>query len=72
MSKQHDSVGFLAIAAIFILAGFFAAVLTLTGIFEKTGFELLLGFNTYLFGMLLALTLAIIGGLLLFFGLHAS
>jgi hypothetical protein len=71
MSKQHDSVGFLAIAAIFILAGFFAAVLTLTGIFEKTGFELLLGFNTYLFGMLLALTLAVIGGLL-FFILHAS
>ena len=71
MSKQHDSVGFLAIAAIFILAGFFAAVLTLTGIFEKTGFELLLGFNTYLFGMLLALTLAVIGGLL-FFVLHAS
>ena len=66
MSKQHDSVGFLAIAAIFILAG-----LTLTGIFEKTGFELLLGFNTYLFGMLLALTLAVIGGLL-FFILHAS
>jgi hypothetical protein len=71
MSKQHDSVGFLAIAAIFILPGFFAAVLTLTGTFEKTGFELLLGFNTYLFGMLLALTLAVIGGLL-FFVLHAS
>jgi len=64
MIKQHDAVGFLAIAVIFILTGFFAAILTLIGTFEKAGFELLLGFNTYLFGISMALTLAVIGGLL--------
>ena len=72
MSNQQGSVGVLVIALIFILAGFFVAVLTLTGTFEKAGFEFLSGFNMYLFGMAIALTLAIIGGLLLFFGLHAS
>ena len=72
MSNQQGTVGVLVVALIFILAGFFAAVLTLTGTFEKAGFEFLSGFNMYLFGMALALTLAIIGGLLLFFGLHAS
>jgi hypothetical protein len=72
MSKQQGTIGVLVVALIFILAGFFAAVLTLTGTFEKAGFEFLSGFNMYLFGMALALTLAIIGGLLLFFGLHAS
>lgn len=72
MSNQYSTVIVLAIAVIFILAGFFVAVLTLTGTFEKAGFEFLSGFNTYLFGMAIALTLAIIGGLLLFFGLHAS
>ena len=72
MSNQQGSVGVLVVALIFILAGFFAAVLTLTGTFEKAGFEFLSGFNMYLFGMAIALTLAIIGGLLLFFGLHAS
>ena len=72
MSKQQGSIGVLVIALIFILAGFFVAVLTLTGTFEKAGFEFLSGFNMYLFGMAIALTLAIIGGLLLFFGLHTS
>jgi hypothetical protein len=72
MSNRQGTVGVLVVALIFILAGFFAAVLTLTGTFEKAGFEFLSGFNMYLFGMALALTLAIIGGLLLFFGLHAS
>jgi hypothetical protein len=72
MSNQHGTVGVLVIAVIFILAGFFVAVLTLTGTFEKAGFEFLSGFNTYLFGMAIALTLAVIGGLLLFFGLHAG
>ena len=72
MSNQQGSVGVLVVALIFILAGFFAAVLTLTGTFEKAGFEFLSGFNMYLFGMVIALTLAIIGGLLLFFGLHAN
>jgi hypothetical protein len=57
---------------IFILAGFFVAVLTFTGTFEKAGFELLSGFNRYLFGIAIALTLAVVGGLLLFFGLHAN
>ena len=72
MSNRQGSVGVLVIALIFILAGFFVAVLTLTGTFEKAGFEFLSGFNMYLFGMALALTLAIIGGLLLFFGLHTN
>ena len=72
MSKQQGTIGVLVVALIFILAGFFAAVLTLTGTFEKAGFEFISGFNMYLFGMALALTLAIIGGLLLFFGLHAN
>jgi hypothetical protein len=72
MSNRQGTVGVLVVALIFILAGFFAAVLTLTGTFEKAGFEFLSGFNTFLFGMALALTLAIIGGLLLFFGLHAN
>ena len=72
MSNQYNSAGFLAMAVIFILAGFFVAFLTLTGTFEKAGFELLSGFNTYLFGIAIALTLAVIGGLLLFFGLRAS
>ena len=72
MSNQYNSVGVLAIAVIFILAGFFAAVLILTGTFEKACFELLSGFNTYLFGIAIALTLTVIGGLLLFLGSHAS
>jgi hypothetical protein len=72
MNNQYNNVIVLAIAIIFILAGFFVAVLTLMGTFEEVGFEFLSGFNTYIFGMAIALTLLIIGGLLLFFGLHGN
>lgn len=72
MSNQYSSTIVLVIAIVFMLAGFFVAVLTLTGTFAKGGFEFLSGFNMYLFGMAIALTLAIVGGLLLFFGLHRN
>ena len=72
MNNQYNTTSVLAIAIIFILAGFFVAILTAIGTFEKAGFEFLSGFNTYIFGMAIALTLMIIGGLLLFFGLHGS
>jgi hypothetical protein len=72
MSNQHGTVGVLVIAVIFILAGFFVAILTAMGTFKEAGFGFLLGFNTYIFGMAVALTLGVIGGLLLFFGLHSN
>jgi len=72
MRNQYNTVVVLAIAAIFILAGVFAAILTAIGAFENFDFGFLSGFNTYIFGMAIALTLAIIGGLLLFFGLHSN
>ena len=72
MINQYSSAAFLVIAVVFILAGFLLAFALLTRIFEKSGFEFLSGFNMYLFGMATALTLAIIGGLLLFFRLHTS
>jgi len=59
-------------AIIFISTGFFAAFLTLTGTFEKASFKLFSGFNTYLFGIAMTLTLAGIDGVLLFFRLHAN
>jgi hypothetical protein len=62
----------LVIALIFILAGTFVAVLTLSGMFEKTGFEFLLAFNLYIFGMIIAVILVVIGVLLLYFGMHGS
>jgi hypothetical protein len=72
MSNQYSSVIVLAIAAIFILAGIFVVILTAMGAFETFEFGFLSGFNTYIFGMAIALTLMVIGGLLLFFGLHSN
>jgi hypothetical protein len=70
MDNKGNSVLVLVIALIFILAGIFVAVLTLSGTFEKSGFEFLSAFNTYIFGMIIALILVIIGFLLLYFGMH--
>lgn len=72
MSNQCGSTTVLVMAFVFMLAGFFVAVLTITGTFAEAGFEFLSEFNMYLFGMVIALTLAIVGGLLLFFGLHGK
>jgi hypothetical protein len=72
MSNQYSSVIVLAIAVIFILAGIFVAILTAMGAFANFDFGFLSGFNMYIFGMAIALTLLVIGGLLLFFGLHSN
>jgi hypothetical protein len=72
MDNKGNSVVVLVIALIFILAGIFVAVLTLTGTFATVGFEFLSGFNMYIFGMIIAIILLIIGILLLFFGMHGS
>ncbi len=52
------------------MAGFFVAVLTFSGTFEKSGFEFLSGFNVYIFGIIIAVILVVIGFLLLYFGMH--
>jgi uncharacterized membrane protein len=70
MADKGNSVLVLVIALIFILAGIFVAVLTLSGTFEKSGFEFLSAFNTYIFGMIIAIILVVIGFLLLYFGMH--
>jgi hypothetical protein len=70
MDNKGNSVLVLVIALIFILAGIFVAVLTLSGTFEKSGFEFLSAFNTYIFGMVIAIILVVIGFLLLYFGMH--
>jgi len=72
MDNKGNSVVVLVIALIFILAGIFVAVLTLAGTFETVGFEFLSGFNMYIFGVIIAIILLIIGILLLFFGMHGS
>jgi uncharacterized membrane protein len=70
MADKGNSALVLVIALIFILAGIFVAVLTLSGTFEKSGFEFLSAFNTYIFGMIIAIILVVIGFLLLYFGMH--
>lgn len=70
MADKGNSVLVLVIALIFILAGIFVAVLTLSGTFEKSGFEFLSAFNSYIFGMIIAIILVVIGFLLLYFGMH--
>jgi len=72
MDNKGNSAIVLVIALIFILAGIFVAVLTVGGTFEKTGFEFLSAFNTYFFGIILAIILVVIGIFLLYFGLHSS
>ena len=72
MDNKGNSVSVLVIGLVFILAGFFVAVLTFTGAFEKSGFAFLSGFSTYIFGLIIAFTLVAIGFLLLLFGLRSN
>jgi hypothetical protein len=72
MDNKGNSVLVLVIALIFILAGIFVAILTLSGTFAQSGFEFLSAFNTYIFGMVIALILVVIGFLLLYFGMHGQ
>jgi cytochrome c biogenesis protein CcdA len=72
MDNKGNSAIVLVIAFVFILAGIFVAVLTLSGTFEKAGFEFLSAFNTYIFGIIIAVILVFIGLLLLYFGMHAT
>jgi uncharacterized membrane protein len=72
MNRKGSSVLVLVIAFIFILAGIFVAVLAFSGTFEKSGFEFLQASNAFLFGMILAITLVVIGFLLLYFGMHGG
>jgi uncharacterized membrane protein len=72
MDNKGSSVAVYVFALICILAGIFVAVLTVAGTFENTGFEFLSAFNMYIFGMIIAIILVVIGILLLFFGLHSS
>ena len=72
MDNKGSSVAVYVIALILILAGLFVAVLTLTGTFDNMDFEFLSAFNMYIFGMIIATILIVIGILLLFFGLHSS
>lgn len=70
MDSKGNSVLVFVIAFIFIVAGFFVAVLTFSGTFEKSGFEFLSGFNVCIFGIIIAVILVVIGFLLLYFGMH--
>jgi hypothetical protein len=70
MADKGNSVLVLVIALIFVLAGIFVAILTLSGTFAQSGFEFLSAFNTYIFGMIIAVILVVIGFLLLYFGMH--
>ena len=70
MDNKGNNVLVLVIALIFILAGIFVAILTLSGTFAQSGFEFLSAFNTYIFGMIIAVILVVIGFLLLYFGMH--
>jgi cytochrome c biogenesis protein CcdA len=72
MDNKGNSAIVLVIAFVFILAGIFVAVLTLSGTFEKAGFEFLSAFNTYIFGIIIAVILVFIGLLLLYFGMHGT
>ena len=72
MDNRGNSVIVLVIAFVFILAGIFVAVLTLSGTFEKAGFEFLSAFNTCIFGIIIAVILVFIGLLLLYFGMHGT
>jgi len=72
MDNKGNSAIVLVIAFIFILAGIFVAILTLSGTFEQVGFGFLSAFNMYIFGMVIAVILAVIGFLLLYFGMHGN
>ena len=70
MDNKGNSVIVLVLAFVFILAGIFVAVLTLTGTFEKSGFEFLSAFNMYISGLIIAFILVVIGFLLLYFNMQ--
>jgi len=72
MNNKGSSVTVLVIALVFMLAGIFVAVLTLTGTFEKSGFEFFSAFNMYIFGIIIAIILVVIGFLLLYFNMQGS
>jgi hypothetical protein len=72
MDNKGNSVSVLVLAIVFILAGFFVAVLTFTGTFAKSGLEFLSGFSMYIFGLIIVFTLVAIGFLLLLFVLRGS
>jgi hypothetical protein len=72
MDNKGNIVSILVIGLVFILAGFFVAVLTFMGTFEKSGFAFLSGFSMYIFGLIIAFTLVAIGFLLLLFGLRSN
>ena len=72
MDNKGNSAIVLVIALIFILAGIFVAFLTLSGKFEKAGFEFLSAFNLYIFGTIIAIIVVVIGFLLLYFGMYGS
>jgi hypothetical protein len=73
MNDKGNSIIALVIALVFILAGIFVAVLTFSGTIEKAmGFEILSTFNLYIFGMIVAIILVVIGLLLLYFGLQGN
>jgi hypothetical protein len=72
MDNKGNSVSVLVLAIVFILAGFFLAVLTFTGTFAKSGLEFLSGFSMYIFGLIIVFTLVAIGFLLLLFVLRGS
>jgi len=72
MDNKGNSAIVLVTAFIFILAGIFVAILTLSGTLEQVGFELLSAFNNYIFGTIIAIILVVTGLLLLYFGLRGN
>jgi hypothetical protein len=73
MGNKGNSVIVFVIAIIFILAGIFVAVLTVSGTIEKAiDAQILTSFNVYIFGIIIAIVLVVIGFLLLYFGMQGS
>ncbi len=73
MDNRGNSVIVFVIAIIFILAGIFVAVLTVSGTIEKAiDAQILTSFNVYIFGIIIAIVLVVIGFLLLYFGMQGS
>lgn len=65
MKNRGNSVIALVIVFIFIVAGIFVAILTLSGTFSKAGFEFLSGFNMYIFGIIMDVIVVFTGLLFL-------
>ncbi|MCJ7559378.1 hypothetical protein MUO79_02005 [Candidatus Bathyarchaeota archaeon] len=73
MDNKGNSVIVFVIAIIFILAGIFVAVLTVSGTIEKAiDAQILTSFNVYIFGIIIAIVLVVIGFLLLYFGMQGN